>query len=150
MNIKKIINSIWASIKNMYLALRGEVKQTLPIIVQTIENIKTYQDDGSIDAMTAIIPGEADNWLAAQLRTVLPKLLKSLHLCAQLDDPNEELKCAIKNLQLSSDDAKDILLHGLASKLMELTSNGKLQWKNVIGLAEFIFQTFFKKKAVIA
>jgi hypothetical protein len=146
--MNKIITGVWSVIKQTIAALSGEAKKVMPIVIHTMENIKNYEDKGKWqDALTEVIPAEAPELLRLHLRKLIPMLLKDLHLTDNCTgNQNEIVKCGFRTLAQSSDNAKDILFHGIVSKLLELTSRGKLPWKDVIGVAEFLYQTIFKKQ----
>lgn len=153
MNIKKILSDIGKSISVAWNTLTGQARKTLPLAIQLVENMQNYYDDGTVDVLTKIIPGQTDNRLAEEVRKLLPDLLIDLHLtndCLHAGDTNAIIQCGIRTLQNSSKDAKKILTHGIAVKLVEVFSDGKVTWSEGVGLAEYIFQYIFKRRPAVA
>lgn len=150
MSLKKFMARIWDAIKNIFEGLQHEAKILLPIVTTILENMKKFQDSGVTDVLTQIIPGKLDDHINDILREKIPILLIDLKLadeCLHSADQNEIIKCALKNLQLATDDARHIIIHGLASKILELISDGNFSWSDAIVLEEYYFKHVYKPVA---
>jgi hypothetical protein len=88
-----------------------------------------------------VIPGTLDDSIQKLLKEYLPKLLDILNKVesiAVIEDPNERIKAIVNEIQLSQSDAKDILLHGIAGKLIEVTTDNP--WGKSSIIAESAYQ----------
>lgn len=149
MSLKSFIAGIWSAIKGLFHNLAEEEKKLLPIVVTIIQNIKTFSDSPVADVLTALIPGDVDDKLCARLQDFLPKILTQLNMlntCQALPDANAQLQCILTNLKLSSDDAKNIYYHGLASLILTELSDGKLSWSDCTAIAEYYYKNIWKEQ----
>lgn len=136
-----IIGNFLRTIKKLFISLTAEVKKQMPEIIQIVNNIKTFVDSPGCDVLTTIIPGTIDDTVKVLLRKYLPDLLKALNTSndiANLPTLNDQLKAIINEIQLSPDAARDILYHGIASKLTE-TITGQT-WDESILIAQGAFK----------
>ena len=109
--------------------------------MQIVTNIKNFVDSPGCDFLTAVIPGTLDDKIQDLLKQYLPKLLDILNKVesiANIVDPNERAKAIVASIQLSDQDAKDILLHGIAGKLIEVTPSNT--WGQSALIAESVYQ----------
>lgn len=115
--------------------------------VQVVQNLKTFFDSPAVPILTAIIPGQIDDAIAARIRTYLPVVLKVLGYadeCLNAKTDNEILQCAISKIRLLRPDGQDAATHNIASLLAKYLSDGKLSWRESLHLAEEIFWNEFK------
>jgi hypothetical protein len=149
MSLKSFIAGIWSAIKGLFHNLAEEEKKLLPIVIGIIQNIKVVADSPVADVISALIPGDVDDKIRAKLQEFLPKILMQLNMlntCQSLQDPNEQLQCILTNLKLSSDDAKNIYYHGLASLILTELSDGKLSWSDCTAIAEYYYKNIWKQE----
>jgi len=150
MSLKSFIAGIWSAIKGLFHNLAEEEKRLLPIVISVVNNIKFIVDGPVADVVTAIIPGDVDDKIRQKLQSFLPKILLELNMlntCQQLPDTNAQLQCILSNLKLSSDAAKDIYYHGLASLILTELSDGKLSWSDCTAIAEYYYKNIWKQQA---
>jgi hypothetical protein len=72
------------------------------------------------DIVTAIIPGNVDNIVKAQIENALNKVIEALAIadsCRECKDVNDKLKCFVAQLQLRDPQLQDAILQKLASLL---------------------------------
>lgn len=149
MSLKSFIAGIWSAIKGLFHNLAEEEKKLLPIVISVINKIKDVADSPVADVVAALIPGDVDDHIRAKLQDFIPKILLQLNMlnsCQSLQDPNEQLQCILSNLKLSSDDAKNIYYHGLASLILTELSDGKLSWSDCTAIAEYYYKNIWKEK----
>lgn len=147
MSLKKFIQRIWNGIKDLFHKLEKELKELVPVVIGVIQNIKLIEDSHLPDLITALIPGGLDDKLNEKLRAAIPKAILSLEVIAginDIEDPNEKILAIINKIKLSNSDAKDMFYHGLASKIMEVISDGKFSWSDATAVAEWYYQHQFK------
>lgn len=153
MSLKSFIAGIWSAIKGLFHKLEEEEKRLLPIVITVVNNIKNVVDSPIADVVTALIPGDVDDKIREKLQVFLPKILTELNMlntCQQLEDHNEQLHCILQNLKLSSDAAKDIYYHGLASLILTELSDGKLTWSDCTAIAEYYYKNIWKEQPAAA
>jgi len=110
----------------IFKELTAKTKQLTPEIIQIVTNIKNFVDSPGADFLTSVIPGTLDDTIQDLLKQYIPKLLDILNKVesiAAIEDANERIKAIVNSIQLSEQDAKDILLHGIAAKLIEVTTD---------------------------
>jgi len=149
MSLKSFIDGIWSAIKGLFHKLEQEEKKLLPIVITVVQNIKNFTDSPVADVITALIPGDVDDRIRERLEDYLPKILMELNMlntCQALPDANAQLQCILQNLKLSSDSAKDIYYHGLASLILTDLSDGKLSWSDCVGIAEYYYKNIWKEQ----
>jgi len=120
-----IVGNFLRLIVRLFRSLTEKTKELAPEIIKVVSNIKNFVDSPECDFLTAVIPGTLDDSIQAILKKYLPVLLTVLNTSkdiANIEDENERLKAIVKEFQLSSDDAKDILYHGIAGKLIEVVT----------------------------
>jgi|ERR1035437_1899834 hypothetical protein len=136
-----IIGNLLRSIVRIFASLTATAKKLTPEIIQIVTNIKNFVDSPGCDFLTAVIPGTLDDEIQNILKAYLPKLLDVLNKVesiAVIVDPNERIKAIVNEIQLSNNDAKDILLHGIASKLIQVTTD--IPWGKSVIVAESVYQ----------
>ena len=134
-----------ASIFNRTKAL---VLQYVQPSVAMVENLKMVIDSVGIDFLTAIVPGDLDNIIVAKMRQYLPVILQDLKICekcASLTDPNEIIKCALEGLKGYDKKSQYTYLLGIAAKMSDVLSDGKLSWNDVITMVQYTYQTNYKQ-----
>lgn len=120
--LPKFIQNFFSWVKGLVAKVTPEVKTVVEIGIHLVENIKTYVDSPGVDALTAIIPGQADDAIVKAIRAFLPGLLAKLQFVeGELD--NDQIVEFIDKLQNASDDAAAIFAHGIASAVNNLISD---------------------------
>ncbi len=148
MSLGKFLQHLWDAIKKIFDGIEAHTRQLLPIAIQIVQNIKTLEDSKVPDILTAIIPGNLDNDLNQKIRDFLPKLLLDLQLAesvSSITDPNEQLKAILDKINLSGDNTKNILYHGIASLIVEKLSDGKFTWSDAIAVSEYYYKNVYKQ-----
>ncbi|MEJ7679194.1 MAG: hypothetical protein WKG06_15335 [Segetibacter sp.] len=142
MSLGSLLNHIWKAIGDIFHKADKEVKEIfLPVAIQIVNGLKTVTDIDKADIIGGLI-GKVGPQFEDKLRTFLPKLLTELHLadnCLGLKDTNAIIQCALDNLHLSSDMAKDAFYHSISALLLKDLSDGKLSWSECVELVEFYY-----------
>lgn len=136
-----IVGNFLRFLVKLFRGLTDETKKLTPEIIQIVTNIKNFVDSPGCDFLIAVIPGTLDDKIQDILKQYLPKLLDILNKVesiAVIEDPNERIKAIVNEIQLSDSDAKDILLHGIAGKLIEVAT-GETWGKSAL-IAEAAYQ----------
>jgi DNA polymerase III delta prime subunit len=154
--MKKFIANIWNKIKDLYNSLIGTSKKYIPIAINIVEAIKKVTDspvdDIILSIVKAAIPGTADDVMIDKVKDTvekwLPKILLELRLwqsVSNIEDQNEQLQAILKEINLSSDETKSIIYHGLAALILEKLSDGELSWSDSVAISEYYFKNIHKK-----
>lgn len=145
----KFIGKLWNGIKQLFSSVDKLLQQHISTAVITVENLKQLADSPSLDVITAIIPGNVDDKIKEKLRDYLPVLLDQLRVyetCNKLD-PDQKLQCIVRQINLSTNNIKNHLYHGLASLIIQTLSDGKLSFGDCIVLSEYYYNNFVKLKS---
>ena len=154
--MKKFIQRVWGAIISLYEKLTNKAKFYVPVAINVVEAIKSVMDSPVDDIVAEIvkrvIPGIKDDIIIDKAREVIqkwvPKILLELKLVdsiANIEDPNERLKAILSQLNISSDEAKNIIYHGLASLILEKLSDGELSWSDSVAISEYYYKNIVKK-----
>jgi DNA polymerase III delta prime subunit len=154
--MKKFIAKIWNTIKDLYNSLVGTSKKYIPIAINIVEAIKKVSDspvdDIILSIVKAAIPGTADDVLIDKVKNTvekwLPKILLELRLwqsVSNIENQNEQLQAILREINLSSDETKSIIYHGLAALILEKLSDGELSWSDSVAISEYYFKNIHKK-----
>jgi len=154
--MKKFIANIWNKIKDLYNSLIGTSKKYIPIAINIVEAIKKVTDspvdDIILSIVKAAIPGTADDVMIDKVKDTvekwLPKILLELRLwqsVSNIEDQNQQLQAILKEINLSSDETKSIIYHGLAALILEKLSDGELSWSDSVAISEYYFKNIHKK-----
>jgi len=154
--MKKFIANIWNKIKDLYNSLVGTSKKYIPIAINIVEAIKKVSDspvdDIILSIVKAAIPGTADDVLIDKVKDTvekwLPKILLELRLwqsVSNIENQNEQLQAILNEINLSSDETKSIIYHGLAALILEKLSDGELSWSDSVAISEYYFKNIHKK-----
>lgn len=134
-------------IDNLFNSLKKLARKFVIPSVEIVEGISRAVNSPVTPLLTALIPGHWDDALVQKVKATLPGILKVLKIsneCLQLDNPEEVIQCAIKNLRDYTDEARSANYHNIASMLSVALSDGKISWREAVHLAEEIYQ---KRKA---
>lgn len=152
--MKKLIKKLFNFIKKLYVSLKDETKEYLPIAIKTVEAIKKVMespvDDVLLSVIGCVIPGlptNKINIIKAKIEAELPKILLEMNLVnsiANIEDTNAQLQAILDALKVSTDDTKAEKYHTLASKLLIVLSDGKVTWSEAVMFTEWYYQTYVK------
>lgn len=142
-------------VAGIFKSLDEGTKKLVPIAIGVINGLKAAINNPVEQVIESIIlaaiPGDKDDILVAKIREVvnawIPKILKELYLIesiANIKDTNEKLKAILVQLNLSSDESKDILYRGLCALILEKLSDGKLSFSEAGEVAEYYYRNFTK------
>ena len=84
-----------------------------------------------------------------KVRGLLPKILLELKLvekCASKETTEEIIACAVSELRLSSDRAKDAFFHSISALLLKDLADGKLSWSECVELVEYYYKNQHKQE----
>jgi hypothetical protein len=142
MSLGSFLNHLWSAIGDIFHKADKEVKEIfLPVAINIVDGLKTITDADKADIIGSIARRVGPQF-EDKLRNFLPKLLTELHLadsCLGLKDTNAIVQCALDNLHLSSDMAKDAFYHSISALLLKDLSDGKLSWSECVELVEFYY-----------
>lgn len=148
MSLKKWIHGLLAWAVNLFHSLEKEEKKLLPLLMAIVTNVKKFEDSGTGDVITKIIPGELDDKLYAKAKAATEKVFLALSFLMDAEkftDPNEKYKYIISKIRLSGDIGRNISLHGFAAAVLEALSDGKISWNESIHIADIYFKEIYNK-----
>ena len=145
MSLKKFFRKIGQFFAKLFQGLLPELKQAIHIgviITNTIKKFDTGVGAGSIDIITALIPGDLDDKIVARLREKLPMIMIQLQLVDKtlnLTDPDEIVAAGIETLQQLSGDYRSTFLNSLSIIIAQVASDGKLDWNDAAFLLKWYY-----------
>ena len=124
----------------LFKNITAKTKELTPEIIQVVTNIKNFVDSPGCDFLTAVVPGTLDNWVQNILKQYIPILLDVLNKVesiAAIEDPNERMKAIVNSIVTSEQDARDILLNGIAGKLIQVATGTTWADSSIIAPAAY-------------
>lgn len=155
---KTKVGRILYDIAKFIKGLPKHVKVIAPIAIKIVEYLKNVNIDPRTDAILGIInhliPGKKDDELVSKLRKVVDenawKVLEELIWVegnANIENEWERRQAILDKLKTMTKDARKIVLHGIASFIIEKASDGKITWSEAIEIAEKYYQDMILKGA---
>lgn len=154
--MKNILKKIWLFLAKLWNSLDALIEKYAPIATKVVEAIKNVNESTTGDIietiLATVIPGNADDALIRavreKLRKILPEIILKLNIAtsvAEIQDPNEQLKAILAQINLSSDEAKNMYYHGLSALILQSLSDGKISWTESVQIAEYYYTNIYKK-----
>lgn len=144
-----MLHRLWQAIDKVFKNASKEIREiALPVAVKAVDTLKALID---LDQANLIgkIAGSKGVVFEEKVRDLLPKILLELKLvekCASKETTEEIIACAVTELRLSSDRAKDAFFHSISAMLLKDLSDGKLSWSECVELVEFYYKSKHKKE----
>jgi len=135
-NITRYFNLVFSKAKEF-------LKNEIPTAISVVDMIKFYVNSPLVPFLTALIPGTADDLIAAKVKEVLPQILLNLRIageCANLSTNDAIIQCSIKHLREYDPKAQAAYYLTIAAMLSEALTDGKLSWAETIHLVEYTYQ----------
>ncbi|MBS1579084.1 MAG: hypothetical protein JST29_05540 [Bacteroidetes bacterium] len=143
MSLSSFLRKIFNAIAGLFNEAVHEVRDiALPVAINVVNILKNIVDFDSPDLLGSIA-GKIGIQVEEIVRRELPKILIELKLVgsvANAGDTNQIIKAALKELQLSSDAAKNAFYHSISAMLATALSDGKLTWSEAVVLVEYYFK----------
>lgn len=148
MSLKTFLKSIGDFFANIFKNLPKILQDSIGIGVAITNGVKNFDvnNPGVVDAITAIIPGNLDDKIVADLRVALPKIVIELRLVeatVTLTDPNEIMLAAVKVIQGLDGDVQSAFLHSFSIMAAQVAADGKLSWSDAV----YLLQWYYKNKS---
>lgn len=142
--MKKLINSIWSFVCNLFSKLSPLAKKAIDVAVTVTDAMKNFDTKSPqvADIITALIPGNVDDNIKNILRANLPKIVVELKLVQAVEgltDPNEIMLAAVKELQQLSGDYRSAFLNSLSQIIASVAADGKLNWDDLAYVIKWYF-----------
>lgn len=156
------VGNFFRAIVKLFKKLTEEVKDSIVIAVTIVDATKAIIENpvsGNViqfilDFVKNAIPGKLDDVIIdkiySRLKEYLPRLLLNLNILKEIDgitDPtlkaekiNYYLQIAIADMKFSTEEQRQVILRGWASKWAEILSDGKITWKELGGFTEVAFE----------
>lgn len=151
MSLTSFLRKIFHAISDFFSESLYEIRDiALPAAVQTVEALKLIVDFDSPDLLGSIV-GKVGVQFEEVLRKSLPKILMELKLVSSVidaGDTNAIIQAALKELQLSSDAAKNAFYHSISAMLVQDLADGHLSWSEAVVLVEYYFKNKPNENAV--
>ena len=147
LKLKTFLERVWRGIEKAFKKLDAGSQKLVPAAIDITNSLKNIIEKGTasgniVDTLTSIIPGTVDDKAVRIGRTYLPQLLIKLTLIDQINKEGSlEDKCnlAIERIKLFDNDQKELFYDGLARKLLQYMSDGKLSWREVGYLVKWYY-----------
>jgi hypothetical protein len=121
--------------------------------IEVVQALKNAVNSPVIPVLTALIPGNVDDVIAAHMKKVLPHLLTALQAgqeCGTKQTNDEILQCVILHLKklknAGNNAALDAFYLNLASLLSQQLSDGKIDWSEAVILVQYVYNEKFKNR----
>jgi len=155
--MKKLINQILTFVKSIWAKANKEVKETAPLIIKVLNELKNVNESSTGDAIdfavTSIIPGTWDNIAMASLRKFLKKNLPSMILsldiangAANIEGDINKANYILSKVNLAPDAVRNAFYHSLCTMILAASKDGKITWSESVLIAEFVYQEINKQK----
>jgi len=156
MSLKSFLSKILNFIAKAWKSASAEVKKLTPIAIEIVNSIKAVNESTTGDVLeliiTKAIPSNADDIFIRKLREKLkyslPNVILALDLTKEItgiEDQNEQLKRVLSLINLSTNEAKNVYYHGLATLIIESLADGKLTWSESVQIAEYFYEYVHEK-----
>jgi hypothetical protein len=153
--MKKFLMRIWDWVRSTYDRLIGASQKYVPLAIRIVEGIKKVVespvDDVVAEILKAVIPGTGDDLAIDKARVMiekwLPKVAIELRLidaANNIEDPNEQLKAMIAELQKFDIKGQWAMWHEIAVMLIDMLADGEWSWADSKVMAEYIYQNMKK------
>lgn len=144
MSLKSFFHAIGEFISNIFKKAEPVAKKAVAFAVDLTNKVKDFDDKnpGTVDLLTQIIPGSADDKVKTAIREKLPQIMTELKLVdstLNLTDPNEIVASAIATLKTLSGDYKAAFLSSLANIVAVVAADGKLDMNDAILLVKWYY-----------
>jgi hypothetical protein len=153
MALFSFLSKIRQGIKGLFDNTPVELQKAAHIGVVVAENVKTFVDSPETDVLTALIPGNVDDYIKILLRARLPAILTELMLasnCTRLTGLSAITGCTIKVLQDLEPDIQNAFLHNISILIAQVASDGKLTWSNGVYLLGWYRKNKFQEASPLA
>jgi len=117
MKLKESIKAVMTFIKNLFQKIEKEAKIVIPKGIKVVELLKKFIDSPTADFLTAVIPGEWDDFTKNTLRELLPKIifeLRKWNTVVESDDVDVQLRAVFKEYKELLTKAEQ---HGLKTEI---------------------------------
>lgn len=145
----KIFDGVGAYFRKMFKKAKAFAEKEIPAAIKVVEKIKDFMNSNAVPLITALIPGDVDDKIAARIIKELPGVLIKLQLsseCAKKGTADEVIQCAIAALNKYDPEAKIEKYKAIASMLSNALADGKIDSEERTHLIEHLYQTLIKKK----
>jgi hypothetical protein len=152
LRIKSLSVRAYAWIVNVVKRAKTLSDKLCPVAIGIVDELKTINESTTGDAiqvvLSAVIPGVKDDAIIAAVRKFLTAYLPEIAVDLRIIDAvnkgqseSDTLKQICTALNVLPDSAKGSVYHSIASKFIELSSDGKFTWSDAVVLAECYFQS---------
>jgi hypothetical protein len=119
-----------------------EISKTSVIVLDKIRSI-VYSN--TVKDVTEAFPGDWDNKLVEQAKSVLERAA-NFHACAHQPDLISKLRCYFDAISLKEEAERALAWHGLAALIGNVAADGKLTISDLFIGVEWAFRELFPKK----
>lgn len=115
--------------------------------ITVVNNIKDVVNNAGVILITDLTPLSFDNIIRSKISDAIPTLLAALTfekaaLTAAIDK-DILVNDLLAKVRFSDDQAKDMLYHTMAARLIMVISDGKVTWSEAVGILELYFKQIF-------
>ena len=150
--IKSLSIKAYAWIVKTITKAKSLADELCPVAINVVDKLKDINESTEGDAIelviTSVIPGKKDDIIVDLVRSFLTKWLPFIAVDLRIiqatsagQNESDTLKMICTALNVLPDEAKSSAYHILATKFIELSSDGKFSWSDALVLAECYFQS---------
>lgn len=143
MSFKTFISGIAQAVSKLFKNLTKVAKKSVDIAIKVVDEIKQFDAEHpeAVNLLTALIPGDADNRIAENIRAKLPEIMLKLKLVDEtLELPDAQILIAgIKALQSMEGIYKNATLNSLAILITDAAADGKVTWDELALLPKWYY-----------
>jgi hypothetical protein len=146
--IANIFSSVGAYFRKLFKSAKDFLAKEIPAAIAVTELLKAFIDSPATPILTALIPGDVDDKIAARIKQILPKLLVELKIAQAVtakSSNDEIIQAAVAHLQTLSGDKRYGYWLMISSHLSKDLSDGKLTWPEIVTLVQSVKNPMIKK-----
>lgn len=145
---KRLFSGIARYFRDAFGKARKVAQDVIPVGIEVVEQIKLVMDSPIAPIVTALIPGQVDDLVAAKIKEYLPDILLKLKIageCAQKKTNDEVIQCALAHLREYHPTARKAYFLNIASMLSAALADGKLSWAEIVMITQYTYENRYNK-----
>jgi hypothetical protein len=145
---KRIFSGIGKYFRDAFGKARKVAQDVIPVGIEVVEKIKMVMDSPLAPLLTALIPGQVDDLVAAKIKEYLPAILIQLKIadeCSKKKSNDEVIQCALAHLREYHPNARKAYFLNIASMLSAALADGKLKWAEIVMITQYTYENRYNK-----
>jgi hypothetical protein len=145
---KRLFTGIGRFFSDAFGKARKVAEEVIPVGIEVVEKIKLVMDSPLAPVITALIPGQVDDLVAAKVKEYLPDILLKLKIadeCSKKATNDEIIQCALAHLRQYHPTARKAYFLTIASMLSQALADGKLSWAEIVMITQYTYENRYNK-----